>query len=332
MSLTPLWLFILGVLLIETALRVMPEGYMTRTMQHRIEEMRYLDAADVQLMGDSATTGFRAQLIQSAIGGTTSVKNYAIPGASPLFAYFILQRQIAEGKIPKVIVLAPNPFMWTNPCVDSYLARLATPKESYELLSSKVSLTDWLYGTLCRFSYTLRYRDELYKTVTAGDKGFFKTLTTPVLSVQLTRANTLRDEDEPPPPEKSLLSKATAPPVFRTPIKFHPYNQIFVDKLCTLAARHGIKVVSVRLPVPEMIRRDFPAENRFDEYDRFMTAMAEKHSNFTRMDTGVYEMPDTYFLDPWHYNSFGIWKFSKLLGESLSKSPHIKTLGATPAK
>lgn len=305
---------------------------MTRTMQHRIEEMRYLDAADVQLMGDSATTGFRAQLIQSAIGGTTSVKNYAIPGASPLFAYFILQRQIAEGKIPKVIVLAPNPFMWSNSFVDRYLARLATPHESGELLFSEVSFTDWVYGTLCRMSYTLRYRDELYKTVTGGDTGFFKTLTTPILSVQLTRANTLLDTEEPQPPAKSVISKSTAPPVFRTPIKLHPYNQIYVDKLCALAARHGIKVISVTLAIPEMIRRDFPAENRFDEYNRFLTAMAEKHPNFSRLDTGVYEMPDVAFLDPWHYNSFGIWKFSKLLGESLSKSPQIKALEAVPKK
>jgi hypothetical protein len=158
--LTPLWLFVLGVLVIETGMRIMPEGFMTRIVQHRAEEVRYLPPADIQLMGDSVTSSIRVKLIERSIGHGYQVSNYALPGTSPLFNYFVLRRQIAERKAPGLIVLAPHPFILGDPLLNRFLARFATPAESVCMLRDGVKLSDWLYGMLCRFSYTLRYREE----------------------------------------------------------------------------------------------------------------------------------------------------------------------------
>src|SRR4030095_16157396 len=88
------------------------------------------------------------------------------------FSCLLLQRQSAAGKAPKLIVFAPHPFTWGDPFMDRFLGRFATVPESLSLLRDGVQFDDWVYGTGCRMSYTLRYREELYKLVTQGDMSF----------------------------------------------------------------------------------------------------------------------------------------------------------------
>jgi hypothetical protein len=323
--LTPLWLFIIGVLVIELALRIMPEGFMTRTVQHRAEEVRYLPPADIQLVGDSATSAVRVALLERFLGQGHQVSNYALPGTSPLFNYFVLRRQIALKKAPKLIVLAPHPFTWGDPFLDRFMARFATPEESGIFLSDGVKFSDWLYGTLCRLSYTLRYREELYKFVTAGDTLFFTNLESPVSSVQNTRAKISFEEIEPPAPTRSVLSKTNVPPLLRSPIVIHPYNEMYLDKLCELAAANNIQIVWLTLPLPEMLRRDFPNPERTAIYEAFVMSKKAKHPNLHSIAAPINELPDTYYQDAWHMNGYGAWQFSqtagKLLAEWLKEHP-----------
>ncbi len=317
-ALTPLWLFIIGVLVIETALRIMPEGFMTRTVQHRAEEVRYLPPADIQLMGDSATSAVRVALLERFIGETHQVSNYALPGTSPLFNYFVLRRQIAAKNPPKLIVLAPHPFTWGDPFLDRFMARFATPEESARFLRDGVKFSDWFYGTLCRLSYSLRYREELYKFITAGDADFFKKLEIPVSSVQNTRAKISHDEHQPPEPPQSLLNKNNVPPLLRSPIVIHPYNELYLDKLCRLAAANHIKIVWITLPLPEMLKRDFPNPERLAIYQAFVEKKKALHPNLFTTSAGINEMPDTYYTDPWHMNPYGAWVFSQTAGKQLA--------------
>lgn len=316
--LTPLWLFVVAVLLIETAMRVMPEGFMTRTVQHRAEEIRYLPPADVQLMGDSATSGIRAGLLERFIGQDYQVSNYALPGTSPLFNYFVLRRQIAAGKAPRVIVLAPHPFVWSDPLLDRFLSRFATPAESVQLLRDGVNLDHWLYGTLCRFSYTLRYREEFYSAITTGNLTFFRQLESSITSVQNTRAKIGATEPQPPLPGKSILDAGIVPPVLSAPIAIHSYNELYIEKFFELAEANGIRVIWLSLPVPELLLDKPDRAERTAVFSAFLNRMMAKHKNLSAISTAVPTMPDSYFMDAWHLNSYGAWAFSQMAGEELA--------------
>ncbi len=319
LRLTALWLFLIGVLLIETCLRLLPEGYMTRTIQHRAEEVRYLPPADIQLMGDSATSAVRTSLLERTIGASHQVSNYALPGTSPLFNYFVLRRQIATGKIPKLIVLAPNPFTWGDPMLDRFLARFATPGESARFLLDGGKPSDWFYGTLCRFSYTLRYREEFYKAITSADTTFFRQLENPISSVQNTRAKIAETEAPPVEPATSVIDTNNLPPLFLAPITIHPYNELYLAKLCKLAEANGIRILWLSLPVPQLLQEKFPNPQRALAYSRFVERMTAKHKNLFAPSTAVPTLPDTHFMDAWHMNAYGAWVFSRQVGEQIAK-------------
>ncbi|MCX8090958.1 MAG: hypothetical protein N3I86_08505 [Verrucomicrobiae bacterium] len=316
--LTAVWLFILGVLGIETALRVLPEGFMTRTVQHRAEEIRYLPPADIQLMGDSATSAIRAALLEHFIGPDYQVSNYALPGTSPLFNYFVLRRQLEANKAPRLIVLAPHPFVWGDPLLDRFLGRFATPRESLEMLGDGVKLSEWLYGTLCRFSYTLRYREEFYKALTAGDVTFFRRLASPITSVQNTRAKITEAESSPSPPLGSVLAAHQLPPLLTRPIKVHPYNELYLDKFCTLAAAHGIQILWLSLPLPELIVRQGDGDQRTAAYADLIARVKARHKNVAVLSEAVPTLPDSHYLDAWHMNAYGAWVFTHQAGEQLA--------------
>lgn len=316
--LTPLWLFVLGVLVIETSLRLMPEGFMTRTVQHRAEEIRYLPPADIQVMGDSATSGVRVGLLESFVGQGYQVSNYALPGTSPLFNYFVLRRQIAVDKAPRLIVLAPHPFVWGDPLLDRFLARFATPAESLRLLRDGVKFSDWLYGTLCRFSYVLRYREEFYLAITAGNTTFFRRLEWPVSSVQNTRAKIVESDQQPPMPTEIKWDARNIPPLLSTPLSIHEYNEMYIHKFFDLAEAHGIQVLWLSLPVPKLILGKPEHAGRTDAYAEFINRMMREHKNLFAISTAVPMLPDNYFGDAWHLNPYGAWVFAQEAGQQLA--------------
>jgi hypothetical protein len=316
--LTPLWLFIIGVLVVETAVRVMPEGFMTRTLQHRGEEIRYLPPTDIQLMGDSAASPVLVGILESYIGQGYEISNYALPGTSPLFNYFSLRRQIAAKKTPKLIVLAPHPFVLGDPLLDRFLARFATPGESARMLRDGVKFGDWFYGTLCRFSYTLRYREEFYKLLTAGDTTFFHRLTDPITSVQNTRAKVTEINLQPAVPTHSAINAKNIPPLLSAPIVIHPYNELYLDKFCDLAEANGIRIVWLCLPVPELILGKSRDPKRTANYTDFVNRMKARHKNFSATAATVPTLPDTHFLDAYHMNPYGAWVFTHQTGQQLA--------------
>ena len=96
--LTALWLFLVGFFVIESFLRFLPEGSMTRTLRHRSEEILYLPPTRIQFMGDSATNALQVPLLKKFIGGGHELSNYALPGTTPLFA-----TSSSNGKSPPVV-------------------------------------------------------------------------------------------------------------------------------------------------------------------------------------------------------------------------------------
>lgn len=315
--LTPLWLFLIGVLLIETVLRLLPEGFMTRTLRHRAEEIRYLPATRVQLMGDSVSSALRAGQLEHLLGEGSEVSNYSLPGTSPMFNYFVLSRQIAAGQKPKVIVFAPHPCTWGDPFVDRFLARFANPEETFELLGNGVKFTDWCYGLLCRASYTLRYREEFYLALVQGDRGFFQTWQKPVSSVQNTRAKVTTEELAPAPPPEKRIDPRGLPPTLTQPISIHRDNEVFFEKFCRLAAEHDIEIVWLTLPEAQVFRDRFPGAQRTAAYAPFVERMRARHPNLHPLSTEIPVLPDSHFQDPWHLNPYGAWAFSQQAGQQL---------------
>ncbi len=317
-SLTAVWLFIIGVLVIETCLRVLPENSMTRTLKHRSEEILYLPPTRIQFMGDSATNAVRVSLIEQFLGGEHQLSNYALPGTTPLFSYFVLKRQIAANRTPKLIVFAPHPFTWGDPFMDRFLGRFASPAEAGSMLKDGVQMDDWLYGNLSRMSYTLRYREELYKLLTQGDTTFIESWKQQIVSVQNTRAKIANEEVKPEEPTSSVLNAGNLPPILSKPIAIHPYNEIYLDKLCELAAAHGIRIVWLTLPIPELLAKRIPEKERTAVYSDFIARMSAKHKNLFPLSPSISTYPDAYYRDPWHLNSYGSWVFSQRTGQQLA--------------
>ena len=319
-SLTPLWLFLVGVLFIESALRLLPEGFMTRTLQHRAEEIRYLPATPIQLMGDSVSSAIRAAQLEQSLGAGPGheVSNYSLPGTSPMFNYFVLRRQLNAGEAPRTIVFAPHPCTWRDPFVDRFLARFADPKEAAILLRDGVKFSDWFYGVLCRASYTLRYREEFYLALTQGERGFFQTWHKPVTSVQNTRAKISPDELAPIAPAPSHIDPAQLPPTLTTAITIHPYNEFYFDRLCALAATQGIQIIWLTLPEAQVFRDQFPGPARTAAYAPFVQRMQARHANLHPLSTEIPVLPDNHYQDPWHLNRYGAWVFSQQAGRQLA--------------
>jgi hypothetical protein len=316
--LTSLWLFVVGFLVIESLLRLLPEGAMTRTLRHRSEEILYLPATHIQFMGDSATNALRVGQIEQYLGVPHEISNYALPGTTPLFSYFVLQRQIAAGRIPKLIVLAPHPFTWGDSFMDRFLGRFATPWESARLLRDGVGLDDWIYGTLCHMSYTLRYREELYKMFTQGDMAFFGSWFQQITSVQNSGAKIEAVEQVPLEPRVSVLDPNNLPPILSRPISIHPYNEIYLHKFCDLAAKHKIRIIWLTLPIPELLSKRIPEKDRTAVYNAFVQRMTREHSNLFALSASIPVQPDTHYRDPWHLNPYGAMIFSKRTGEQLA--------------
>lgn len=318
-SLKPLGLLIVLLVLGETLLLFLPEGFMTQTMISRLREITSLPAAPVQLMGDSVSAGINPTVVaESAALPAGAVSNYSLPGTSPLFAFFTLRREIAAGRIPKVIIFAPHPANLNAPMIDRFIGRFATPREVMELLANRVSPAECLFGALCRVSYTLRYREELQSFVTQGNREFFHTWHTPIASVATSPSPSPTSEPE-PERDPNVFTEGTLAPQLITPFFVAPENAIFIDKFCNLAAAHGIRVAWVSMPTIALLTKRGSGDTRDGKYFAYLESVARRHGNVTILHREIDVMPDADFSDPRHLNRHGAWVFSRQLGEWLGQ-------------
>ena len=175
MSIRALWLLPIAMLLVECAFRLMPQGFMRRTIDERMKEIVTLPVPRLQIMGDSVTAGINAaNLAQTAGMPVDEVGNYSLPGTSPVFAYYALKRELATGRTPGRILYAPHPSNLETPMIDRFVGRFGTPQECVGLLFHGVSPPDWLFGLACRMSVAMRDREEFRAALTEGNFGFLR--------------------------------------------------------------------------------------------------------------------------------------------------------------
>ena len=313
--LKPLRITLLALLAIEGALRFAPQGYMVNTLGVRMREIGERDAAPVQIMGDSVSAALKASVIADRIGKPAeTVSNYSLPGTSPMFAYYTLKRQVAMGRTPRVIVYAPHPAHLGVPMVERFIGRFATPREAWEFARG-ARIDDTIFGAMCRASWTLRYREELYGVVTQGDLEFFRTMKKPVESVTLSQ----QPHPEPPePPVREAFLAKDLPPTLFAPFSVHRYNARAIDAFCELAAAHDIAVLWVTLPGIAALNDRWASGPDRAAYDAYLGELARRHGNVTLLHREMETWPDREFGDPRHLNRHGSWKFSRQLGGELA--------------
>jgi hypothetical protein len=317
LSLKPLGLLIVLLVLTETAMHFLPEGFMTQTMVSRLREITSLPVAPVQLMGDSVSAAVNPAVVATKAGlPAEAVSNYSLPGTSPLFAYFTLRREIAAGKVPKIIIFAPHPANLNAPMIDRFIGRFATVREAMDLLANRVSPAECLFGALCRVSYTLRYREELQAFVTQGNRDFFHTWHSPIASIAAAPLPTAEPEPEQHP---NVFTEGTLAPQLITPFFVAPDNAIFIDKFCDLAAAHGIRVLWVSMPTIPLLAKRGSGDTRDGKYFAYLESVARRHGNVTILHREIDIMPDAEFSDARHLNRHGAWVFSQQLGDWLGQ-------------
>jgi hypothetical protein len=315
MRLKPLWLTLCALFTIEGALYFAPAGYMVNTLNARMREIVTREAAPVQIMGDSVSAGIKASVVAEQLGRpATDVSNYSLPGTSPLFVCDTLRRQLAAGRAPHVIVYAPHPAHLGAPMVERYLGRFATADEGLNF-ARHARLSDTLFGALCRISYTLRYREELYGVVTRGDLEFFRTMKKPVDPVA---ASQQRLPDPPDPPAREAFRVEDLPPMLFAPFAVQRDNARAIDAFCELAAVHQITVLWVTLPCIPVFTEHWANGPDQTAYYAYLDALAQRHPNVAILHRELEAWPDRYFGDARHLNRAGAWKFSQRLGGELA--------------
>ena len=311
-SVKALWLLPLGILLLESGLRLMPVGFMVRTLQVRMAEVVTLPAPRVQIMGDSVTERINAAGVEEAAGlpdGT--VANYSLPGTSPVFAYYELRRELATGRVPGRIIMAPHPANLEVAMIDRFIGRFGTMKEDLDLFGHGVTAPEWLFGGLCRASVAMRYREEFRLAVTQGNFGFFETLNYGGVSVMSSR---LKIAAPPEPPRAPAVSREDFPAQLSARFFVDGVNARYIDALCGLAGARGIEVDWVTVPVIGLFKERAMAQGGESKYQGYLDDLAARHSNVRLVHRELEVYPDNCFSDAWHLNPYGAWKFSRELG------------------
>ncbi len=317
-SIRALWLLPAGIVLVEAALRLMPAGFMVRTVQSRMAEILSLPAPKVQIMGDSVTARIdAADLAETAGLPVDTVGNYSLPGTSPVFAYFTLRRELAAGRVPERIVYAPHPANLETPMIDRFIGRFGTGEECADLLAHGVSLPDWLFGAACRLSVAMRNREEFRLAITQGDFGFFRTLRTPAVSVMISREKIAAPSTPPPP---LSIVPADFPAQLSAPFFVDRVNAEYIDRFCDLAASRGIEVTWVTVPVIGLFRERAMGGEGAAKFQGYLAALAARHRNVTLLHPEVEVYPDNCFADAWHLDAYGALRFSRELGAELKGS------------
>ena len=294
---------------------LLPAGFMTQTLHSRLREINQRPAPVVEVMGDSVSAAIRASVLAEAVDDPKwTVANYSLPGTTPIFPPFALERQCGAGRSPRVILYAPHPALLNAPKIERFVARFGTASEIAQLRGAGAAWTEIVYGALCKSSYTLRYREDLAVALTQGDLGFFQTWGKPVTSV----AGSEQPLAEAPPEPDLRVTKYTAanlPPQLRQPFAVDPLNRACIHRLCEVAARENIQVLWVSMPTIGANTQDSAERAAFNA---FLDEMSARHANFSVLHREIEAWPDGCFMDPRHLNPYGAWKFSRQLGGELA--------------
>lgn len=292
------------------------EGLFTRTARQRAAEMVRLPTPIVQIYGDSVSDSALDEVIleQALQLPQGAVRNYSIPGTTAYCAYPLLARQIAEGKVPRAIVLAYNPRSYTVPLTEKFLGRFATWPELWEAWRLGVPLETWLHSLACRISFSLRYRQELNSVVRSGAGwDFFDPQRTPVETIEQRRT---RMAIASTPAPRNDAARDFNPEFHRAAFRRAREIDGSLNAFFTLARQHGIQVVMVSMPDPPGAHAHREANGFNRDYSAYLQGLADHHGAqlaWPQIDV----LPATDFSDAVHLTRPAAHQLSQRLGPAL---------------
>lgn len=305
--------------LVESYLGTFSDDQFTRIGLQRTAELEQQSAPLIEIFGDSvADGGINEVLLARELGlKQDELVNASIPGTHAYYAYFVLKRQIDAGHVPKNIILAYNARSYARAPGEKFLARFARWREMPTAVRHGIPFEDLARSVVARFSFSLRYRDELNAMIrTKGGGGFFDPQVTPAedRAVRTARLPVLR------PAPSRMASASGFNPGFHGG-SFIPAAEITssLRSFFELTQKHQIEVFLVSMPKTEEAKRRHN-DNGFDAaYEGFMDNMAMQGGAHWLLREQLPLAADC-FSDAVHLTPCAAFDFSLLLAEKMKIS------------
>ncbi len=323
------YLLVLAVaaLLLLTVLGLYGDRYPINFANHEYVEWRHrMDAvgnaaisAELLLIGDSrGVAGFAPEQV------TATALNLALGGATPVEAWFLLDRWLARHPAPRDLVLSFGPFHLSE--MDSFWHRTvkfgflsarevdALRRES-EMLGVPLDeqpFSRMLSTLIPPFSWSA----ELFSGLLAGRRA--ENLAA-LAAFERAKGHKLYGTGKRP--------RNTNEEAGRFAFEPSPLMDIYLRRTIRLAREHGIRVHWFTMPFSEVSWSKTLPRYRF-EFNRYLRDLAAEEGVHVARD--LWSLPDEYFGDPSHVNAEGVKLVTAALMASLDAPPGPAATPVTP--
>jgi hypothetical protein len=303
------------VVAIELALSFAPENVMIRTMRWMRARLAQQPPATIQIHGDSvAQGGLMAGEIAGELPPGTTVWNAALQGSGPEFTYFLLKRQVEEGRRPKAIVIAHSPHTLVTERISELVGGFLDWDEVPEAMVASHRFFDTLYGILCRLSFTLRHRDEL-AALTKGRRAEVASWNDPIPTEGWIRSRMAAAERTWARDGKGRLPPLH--PVYRQPFVVDPGEREYLARTLALARAHGITAYWLTLPEHAAVAAARDSIGFAARYYAFVDSLAARGEvRLLKRDFEV--LPAENFSDYTHLREPATLRLSREVGRKLA--------------
>ena len=295
---------------------LLPEAQFSRMMTVRTRELVALPRVRVQIFGDSVTDGALNDKVLAAASGLSvnQLRNASIPSSSAYFAAPLLERQLAAGNAPDILILGYNARSYAVPMVPKFLAHMATAGEAMVMLrQDRPRVEDALLGLVQRGSFSHRYRPELNSWLRYGSgHEVFDPKLSPATGIEERRQQLPTNLNEVEARPKGQVVEF-APGFSNDRFVVQPEMRRSLERFFDLAAGAGIEVWVVSMPKP-------PAAHALHESNGFNTAYEALLGEFApRPGVRVLlreqqTLPATSFIDAVHLTRPAAMEFSQRVG------------------
>jgi hypothetical protein len=316
---------------IEYVLAVLfPDSRMVEVAKATAVAIETHETPEIMVLGDSVSLGSIWSVeIEDVLGGQTKVANYSIPGINPVTSYYLLRRQIKTGNVPRTILYAHSAHTFSEDTrIAQQVGAFNNLEETIDLYRSAYDPYELLYGTLSRWSYTIRYRSSFRDLLTRGDVSFFTRTRLGVDFGQARLERYLANDDLfsqinsgglPQPPPRIL---------FRT-FDIADSKQIYLHRTIELAQANDIRIAWVSMPMPESTYAIRSQNGFVESYYAQLDALVDK-SHLEYLQRDILVLPDSEFRDYWHLQARTGITFSRHLGELLNSQGLENTVRPNP--
>ena len=299
---------------IELVLAFVPENTMLRTMHWMRALLAKRPAADVQIQGDSVAQGaLLAGEIEKQLPPGTTVWNASIQGSGPEFTYFLLKKQIAQGHVPKAIVIAHSPHTLVTERTAILVGGFLGWTEIPEAMVESHHFFDALQGVLSKLSFTLRHREEIADWVKGRRPP--EAWDAPIPTEKWVLDSGAKSEEKWAHEGKGPLGPIH--PVYLQPFVVDKGEHEFLALTFALAKAHGVRVYWLTLPEHEAVAAARAPYHFARDYYTFEDSLAAR-GDVTLLKRDFEVLPASDFSDYTHLRLPAALRLSREVGKDLA--------------